>query len=300
MKYIFIVNGREDKTFIRDEIQRQIDSLEIPIEYIVYSTVGEGDATRYVSVFCDLHPKDQVCFVACGGDGIVNEVASGLVGYESSKSLGVISIGGTGNDFVKYFKGRDFSQVKNMLYGQHQLIDIIRVNDNYSINVCNFGFDSVVCNTANALIAKGKKNPYNKGVAVAVMIGRFNKINVVADGEKLGGRRILLCTLANGCSVGGEFICAPRSVIDDGLIDICYIRTMSLLKFLRLLPIYTQGHHLDNPKFSRKIIYRRAKHVEVTSKEQIELCLDGEMLPGNKFVIDILPKAINLLVPAAQ
>ena len=298
MKYIFVVNGREDKAYIREEVQKQINALRSSINYEIYATIGSGDAARYVKVFCDLHPKDVVTFVACGGDGIVNEVSSGLVGYQDTKSLAVLAIGGTGNDFVKYFKGYDFTNVNNMIHGSTKPIDIIRVNDNYSINVCNFGFDSVVCNTANALIAQGKKDPYKKGVVAAVLIGRYNRINVVADGEKLGGRRMLLCTLANGCSVGGEFLCAPRAVIDDGLIDVCYVKPISLAKFLKILPFYTKGEHLDNPKFENCIIYRRAKHVEVTSNDLIELCLDGEMLPGTKFVIDILPKAINFILPA--
>lgn len=91
MKYIFIVNGREDKAYIRDEVQKQLNALRTSINYEIYATIGSGDAARYVKVFCDLHPKDVVTFVACGGDGIVNEVSSGLVGYQDTKSLAVLA-----------------------------------------------------------------------------------------------------------------------------------------------------------------------------------------------------------------
>lgn len=66
-------------------------------------------------------------------------------------------------------------------------------DDRYSINVCNFGFDSVVASTANKLSRKGNKNPYRWGIVKAIFCGRFNRIQVKADGEELNpGKRMLL------------------------------------------------------------------------------------------------------------
>ena len=108
---------------------------------------------------------------------------------------------------------------------------------------------------------------------------------------------MLLCTLANNHYVGGEFFCAPKALNDDGLIDVCLIRTMPLLSFLKILPVYTAGQHLDNPKFASKIVYRRARKVVVTAPDTIALCLDGEMMPGVRFDIEILPGAVTLMIP---
>ena len=185
-----------------------------------------------------------------------------------------------------------------LITGEVHPIDILKVNDSYSINVCNFGFDSVVCSTANRINARGGKNGYRRGVVAGIVSGRFNRIKVVADGEQISKKKMLLCTLANNRYVGGEFLCAPRAKNDDGLIDVCHIHTMPLLGFLSLLPIYTKGEHLDSKKFADKIVYRQAKHVEVSSAKTIELCLDGEMLPGTHFDIDILPNAIRFVIPA--
>ena len=305
MKYIFIINGRADKAEGRAELDRMLQADAAGVEYEVYPTKGKGDATLYVHTYCEQHPDEEVCFVACGGDGTINEVASGLVGFQH-KILAVLALG-TGNDFVKYWCGGDmksgpnFKSVRDLIQGTDTRIDILRVGDNYSINICNFGFDAVVCSTANKLIAKGHpKNAYRLGVAYSIFAARYNNIQVEVDGERIGDKRMLLCTLANNHYVGGEFFCAPRAKNDDGLIDVCYLRTMSLFGFLDILPIYTRGEHLDNPKFAKKIIYRRAKHIEVTSKKVIELCLDGEMLPGTKFVIDILPAAVTFRLPACK
>lgn len=296
MKYILIINGREDKKTMRAIIDRQlIEFKEANNSYDIesYTTTGEGDATRYVRVYCDLHPLDHVCFIACGGDGTINEVASGMVGYEN-KLLAVLAYG-TGNDFVKYYPNCDFKNLSTIFRSESTLIDIIKINDNYSINVCDFGFDSIVGSTANVLASKGIANPYRWGIVKALLTGRFNHISVTADDEKLGRRRLLLCTLSNNSHVGGEFLCAPYAKNDDGLIEVCYVRPMALLHFLKLMPKYKAGKHLDGQ--SRKFIYRQAKHIVVKSESLIELCLDGEMLPGTYFDITIIPKTIRLVVP---
>lgn len=302
MNYIFIVNGREDKSSIREEVERQLESLSEKPDYQIYATRSSGDAASFVRSWCEEHPDDGACFVACGGDGTLCEVASGYMSASQSgisvagKSVAVLALG-TGNDFVKYYPGRDFTSVKALLEAEAHQIDIIKVNDHYSINVTNFGFDSVVGSTANKLAAKGWKNPYRFGIVTAILKGRFNRISVEADGEKLGGRKMLLCTLANCHYVGGEFFCAPKAGNDDGLIDVCYLRTMTLLEFLKILPVYTAGQHLDNEKFSKKIEYRQAKSVVVTAPKTVELCLDGEMLAGTRFDVSIVPLAVTLMVP---
>ena len=65
MKYIYIINGRADKASYYQEFFEQLK--ENPHPHEVYTTLGEGDATRYVRLYCDLHPDEEVCFVACGG-----------------------------------------------------------------------------------------------------------------------------------------------------------------------------------------------------------------------------------------
>jgi len=296
MKYIYIINGRADKVPKYKELFEQLK--QCPHSYDIYTTLGEGDATRYVRVYCDLHPSEEVCFVACGGDGIVNEVASGIVGFQD-KQMAILFIGGSTADFLECYPGRDFRNVKAMLEGTTQSVDIIKVNDSYSINVCNFGFDSTVASRANDLIAKGMEGhkAFRRGVAYALLTSRFNRIRVVVDGQPIKHRLLLLCTLSNGVQVGGEFRCAPNAKNDDGLIEVCYLRTMSLLRFLFTLNSYRKGEHLTHKFFKHKVIYRQAREVVVSSKDLIDISLDGEIIPGSIFNIKILPKAISLRLP---
>ena len=51
MLYIFIINGREDKSFVYDEVMRQIGEVGSSLQYMVYRTRGVGDGTRFVRIY---------------------------------------------------------------------------------------------------------------------------------------------------------------------------------------------------------------------------------------------------------
>ena len=198
MKYIYIINGRADKASQYSDFFAQLK--EVPHTYEVYTTLGEGDATRYVRLYCDLHPDEEVCFVACGGNGIINGVASGLMGYleynsefriQNSKfSMAILYFAGATEDFIINYPGRNFRSVKEMLAGTVTPTDIIKVNDSYCLNVINLGFNSRVASRANELVAKGKSahEAYIRGVINAFLTSRFNRIRVTVDGERLRRR----------------------------------------------------------------------------------------------------------------
>ena len=301
MKYFFIINGRKEVTSNTELLKKNIEDARPDFEengdsIDVYVTKGIGDGTRVVRIYSDLHPSERVCFVACGGDRTIGEVASGVVGF-SNKCMAVIRLGETGNDFVKCFPDKDFTNVKALLKGSIKEVDIIKINDSYSLNVCDFGFDSVAGSVANEYLEDGRKHPYEWGIVRAILTARFNTIKVVADGEKLGRRYMLLCVICNGQYVGGGYRCAPLSVMDDGLMDVCFLKPLTLLGFFRLLPVYKKGEHIESKSFKNRIIYRQVRHVEVSSSKMIEMCIDGEMLPGTRFSFDILPKAVKLVLP---
>ena len=307
MKYIYIINGRADKTPYYEEFYAQLK--EIPHTYTVYTTMGEGDATRYVRLYCDLHPEDEVCFVACGGNGIINGVASGLVGYAVSsdeaaklcanKTMALLYFGGATQDFIVNLPGRNFQSIREMLDGSVTPIDIIQVNDSFCLNVCNLGFNSTVASRANELVAKGKNahQAYTRGVINAFLTSRFNRIKVVVDGKLIAPGRMVLCTVANGRRVGGEFNCAPTAKIDDGLMDVCYFRAMSLLRLLMLFPLYRSGKHIGSRPGKNKVLYRQAREVSISSKDLIDIYIDGEQLPGSQFQLKMLPGALPLRLP---
>ena len=297
MRYIFVISGRADKDDIAAEVQRQIDEVGSGLDWQIYRTEGPGDGTRFVHVWCDLHPNVECCFVACGGTGMVNEVASGLAGFRK-KYLGVFAFGAT-NDFIKCFPDRDFHSLRKLLGGDPRKVDLLRVNDSYAINVINVGFDAVVAATASQRIENGHlRNAYRWGILRALLTARSNRIRIVADGKRMNRRRLLMCPLGNGRWCGGEFLCSPYAELDDGWIEVSVFRPILLLTFLRIFPRYRNGTYLGSRWIRRRVRYTRAKHVEVRSRDLMDISLDGEILTGHNFQIDILPQEINLILPS--
>ena len=224
---------------------------------------------------------------------------------------------GTGNDFVKSYgvtneeieKYRDFTP---LIKGEAKPIDLSKISGGnleepwYSINVINFGFDAIVGARGNYYKEHGfpKKvkegtNPYDYALKNdAMKHGRFNNIEVFADGEKLNEKQILLATLAQGQWVGGQFKCAPKSDNTDGLIDVCVLKTMTFLGLGMIIGTYTKGKHLDKPR--KKIVYRQAKEIKMVGPEEFDVCVDGEMIRGQEFKVTVCPKAIKLVPPAKE
>lgn len=303
MKYIFVISGNHDKEHVQFSLQYVLPSIASRLQaqgdvMEVYAASGAGDASRHVRIYSDLHPQENVCFVACGGDTAIHEVASGLVGFEN-KYMAVLQVPDCGCNFVKYYPDRDFTDIQQLFQGTLHAIDILKVNDSYAINVCNFGFTSEVPYRANVLLEQGKsiEQSYNYGVLHALVNARYNKIRIEADGKKVGRRYMLCCDLANGSHVGGSYICAPDAVNDDGWIEMSIMKPMSLLRTAIVTKLYAAGQHYKDPKYGKYCIYKRVKHVKVSSKELIRMCLDGVMVAGTQFDVDILHKAIVLCLP---
>lgn len=301
MKHLFVVNavaGRGRALAIREQLCRYDGQLD----YEIYETKGRRDATAFVRARCESDPE-PMRFYACGGDGTLQEVASGLVGYPQA-SLAAYACG-SGNDFVKCYGGRErFLDIDRLIRAEETPIDLIHLNDGHvAVNACHFGFDSAVAVVMDKVRHKkiiGGKNAYLTGVAHAFFTAMTTRCTVTVDGETLNeDGRLLLCTIANGQYVGGSYHCAPRSRNDDGLLDVCLVRPLPRIKLLTLIRYYKEGKHLDDPRLRDLVIWRRGRCVEVQSPDPDFACaLDGEIIHNPHFQVTAAEREVRFAVPA--
>jgi len=73
---------------------------------------------------------------------------------------------------------------------------------------------------------------------------------VTIDGQTFE-KESLLMAVANGKFYGGGIQPTPDASINDGLLDVCFVRKMSVFRIIRLLPLYMKGQHggLDEVSF---------------------------------------------------
>lgn len=306
MKHLIVVNGNAGS--FTPEFEEKINTAFEGLDYEVYKTTGPKSVIPFLKEYLKKN-KDTVRVYACGGDGTVHEVVNGVVGFKNAE-VAILAIG-TGNDFVKIYGGKEkFQDFKPLINGKVTPVDISEIMGEglkepmYSINVINFGFDAIVGAMGNyykehglpeKAVKKGM-DPYDWALKNdAMKHGRFNDIEVFADGEKLNEKQMLLATLAHGQYVGAKFRCAPKSVNTDGLIDVCVLKTMTFLGLGMIIGTYTAGKHLDKPR--SKIVYRQAKEIKMVSPKEFDVCVDGEMIKGNNFTVKVMPGAIKLVLP---
>ncbi|MBE6538602.1 MAG: YegS/Rv2252/BmrU family lipid kinase [Ruminococcaceae bacterium] len=302
MKHVFIINPAAGKGRSQNELEKDIPKIaeECGISYEIYGSLGIGDAERYVRRLCEESEGEPIRFYACGGDGTLNEIANGTVGFDNAE-IGVIPVG-TGNDFVKNFDHRDpFFDIAAQINGKAIKIDGVKINDKYSINMANMGFDCSVVET----VAKIKRRPWisSEFAYIAGVIAEFVKLpdvkvkSMTVDGERVNKSSLLLCVLANGCFYGGGFHPAPKAELDDGLIDIFYIDRISRLNFINLIGSYKKGTYINNERIMKMAVYRKCREVDIDFGEEVSVCVDGEIAKFNSVHIESAPRLFNFILP---
>lgn len=249
-------------------IKKQLIDFKQPYEFIY--TTKRGEAIDIVKKYKnDIDTK----IYSVGGDGTLNEVVNGIV--NTNLKLGIIPIG-TGNDFVK--------SIKN---GFNDKIDVIKVNDKYSINIVSFGLDASVANKVNLL----KENKYEGKILYKfALIDKFLKYkneSIYINGKI---KKPTILTICNGRYYGGGFQIAPNALINDGYLDMYLVDDISKLKIFMLIFKLLNGTHTNN----KLVNYNKIKKLSIYSENHILCNIDGEIIKDKKFEIEILDKNINL------
>lgn len=317
MKTIFIINPKAGTGKNLDKRKDEITKMaaELGVEVGFYITKAVGDAEKFARLVCEetkaTNPDEELRLVACGGDGTVNEVLNGIMGYKNAV-LGVVPIG-TGNDFVRNFpENADFLDISAQLQGYTMKSDVIKYSGvidgkeqtRYCINMFNIGFD---CNVAD-LTQTLKTYPLLSGSVayLAAIVGMLVKkkganLKVELDGEVVKNGPLLLTAVANGGFCGGGVNSAPTAAINDGMMDVNVIYDITRTKFLKKFPHYSKGTHMELPDIDDFLLFRQCKEAVITPLDgSMRLCVDGEIVDAGEVKMEMMPLAVNVLVPKAK
>ena len=130
-------------------------------KYKIESKIIQSKFKGYIEEEVRKLASKGICrFYSVGGDGTLNDIATGIIGTESQI---VVAPCGTGNDFVRTIS--DYKSIRKIilesLKNDIRKVDLIKlVNKNeYSINILNSGFDATVAHNMN----KFRKLPFVNG-----------------------------------------------------------------------------------------------------------------------------------------
>lgn len=302
MKHIFIINptaGKSDQTkYIANMVNKIFMEEDIEGTYRIEVTKGVHDATDIARHYA--MSNEPVRIYSCGGDGTLNEIVNGIVHYENVE-LAPVPIG-SGNDFVKSFDQNAitaFLDLKALIKASARKIDLLEVNGHFSINVINIGFDSSIAQNMvrfKHLPLVGGAKAYDISVFYSFMTSIKNRFEIIADGIRLPHKNYTFAVMANGQYYGGSYRAAPLSDMQDGLIDLVLIPSVSRLKILQLMNVYKRGDHLQE-QYQKIVHYRQCHEVQVEADHEINVCIDGEIKKLKNPKIIVHPNHLKLVVP---
>jgi YegS/Rv2252/BmrU family lipid kinase len=246
--------------------------------------------------------------IVIGGDGSLNEVINGIMSQKHCPTkditLGIIP-NGTGNDFARTMKiPSDVLPLTDIIKKRKQKqIDIGRVmyktglksENAFFINMLGFGFDVSVNKLAIKLAKKGHKGilTYLYSMIKTVISYKKRDVSIKIDGTTHSFPNTFSICIANGIFHGGGVRQAPNANPSDGLFHVSVIHTLKNISAFLNLPNFYSGKFIEK-SFANELT---GKSFELLSENNVEVELDGEILEYTPNKIDIVPNAINFLIP---
>ncbi len=232
--------------------------------------------------------------IAVGGDGIVNEVAAGIIG--SSAVIGIIPAG-SGNAVANHF---------TIPHGQKEAIECINkmhlstvdtalVNGIPFLAVAGTGFDAEVA----AMFAESKTRGFFSYIYLSAkkyFTYSPSEYEIIIDGIAYQ-KQAFVISVANGSQYGNNAYIAPEASTKDGLLDVSIIKPFSFFSsFGLMVRLFRRTlHHSPLVEIikGKNILIRKA-----AKNEKLCLHYDGE--PGGKIdeiKISVHPRSLRIITP---
>ncbi|MGH9649663.1 MAG: diacylglycerol/lipid kinase family protein [Terriglobales bacterium] len=252
-----------------------------------------------------------------GGDGSVHRHLAAFV--ERKVPMLVVPFG-SGNDFAVAVGIRTANDAlaawKKFLSGGNNTrqVDLGRITAlaepgapaTYYCCVAGAGVDSDANRRANAMPAWLRRNG---GYTLAALQAIFGfepcRITVETSGgtphESSQGARAPLAisepgwmlAFANAPTYGGGMRIAPSARLDDGKLDVCFLRRTGRLSLLRIFPQVFSGKHVTRPE----VAYFQATGLRIETESPLDVYADGEYVCRTPVEVTVLPGALRVIVP---
>ena len=283
MTHLFIINpaaGSRDRTEMYSAAIHEACHAR-DLSYRIEVSTAPGECTRIAREAAQSGEEYRI--YACGGDGTLNEVVAGAAGADNV-AVTVYS-GGSGNDFVKLFSDpQEFFDLERLLDAEEDTFDLIRCNNDLSLNICSVGLDARI----GTDVASYKRLPLLSGFrayAVSTLVNVIRGISehyvIEVNGETIDSELTMVC-VCNGRFYGGGFNPVPTADPSDGLLDVLLVNKVSRLKVAQVVGKYKDGRYAEFPDLIRHL---RTDRIRIRCDKPTAINLDGEL--RTDYVVDM-------------
>ena len=288
---LFIVNpisGVGKQKLVESMVDRYLDASKFNADFAYTEYAGHARepakdaASRYASI------------IAVGGDGTINETASGLLGTDCS--LGAVPTG-SGNGFARHMRIPVNVQkaVQMLNTAQPMTIDTASINGRCFVNVSGIGFDAEV---GHQFANYGRRGPlaYVNISARAYRQYRAQHYTIDIDGRRISVEAFAM-SFANTTQFGNNAHIAPTASVQDGLIDLSIIQRFPLAAALPMA-VKLFNKTLDRSRFFTSY---KCKRIKIHNSGSVKMHIDGEpeIMTGD-INIQIHPLSLRVLCAPGQ
>jgi diacylglycerol kinase (ATP) len=307
-------------------VRREIDSV---VEYLEDSgwtvSVREPRAPRDATELARrAAARGAEVVIAAGGDGTVNEVASGLV--NTGVALGVLPVGtinvwalqmripvlnplGLGAGLAKlmvdlegrvdhplpvnYYRSVLLAAARVLVEGQIHTVDVGQAHDRTFLMWAGVGLDAAVTVSVSPEDKRALGPWAFVGTALDVARDyRSAAVRLEMDGEVKHADASLIVA-SNIQLYGGLVRLGARACIDDGKLDVCVFKGEGLLNYAQHLFKVASRQHLQDPQ----IEYHQCQTLVVESSAPLPVHVDDEPFAETPVAIRVVPGALKVILP---
>ena len=295
MKHLFIINPAAGSRNQTEDYRKKIAAVceATGIDYAIRVSGAPGRCCKIAREAAETGEEYRI--YACGGDGTLNEVVNGAAGYDNV-SVTVFS-GGSGNDFARMFsEPAAFRDLERLLNADEVTFDLIKCNDDYSLNICSVGLDARIGHD----VANYKRLPllsgfraYALSTVVNVVKGIYEHYVVEVNGQRFDGNYTMICA-CNGKYYGGGFCPVPAADPTDGMLEVLLVRDVSRLKVAQVVGAYKDGKYADFPDL---IQHFHTDHVKIICDKETGINLDGEKRESTVIDMGVADEKLRFFYP---
>jgi diacylglycerol kinase (ATP) len=260
--------------------------------FTLYETTGNEVVRDIVRSNLASHPN---MVVACGGDGTISQVASGLVG--SDIPLGAVPLG-TWNALARNldipFVPED---ALRLLTGPHACFDLdgLEVNDNiYLINVgCGFS-SSMIGSTDRAMKRRFGFLAYIWNLILQLIGLRRIGFHLIIDQKHRKLRSAEVMVVNSGLLGLRELPTRLNIFPNDGKAEVCIFKLRSIFSMPSVAWNILVSRRNRHPEFR---FFTAQSSVTIKTKKPLNVQGDGELIGKTPVEIHVIHPAVRLVVP---
>ena len=295
MKHLFIINPAAGGYNRSKEYCETIHKVcrARKVNYEIRISTAPGEVVRLAREAAQT--GEELRIYACGGDGTLNEVVAGTVGYDNV-AVSVFS-GGSGNDFVKIFDDpKAFFDLHRLMDAEEVSFDLIRCNEDVALNICSVGLDARVGTDAyryKRLPMLNGFRAYAASTVVNVIKGISEHYVVEINGQRIDEELTFVC-VCNGRFYGGGFNPVPEADPTDGLLDVLLVKKVTRMQVPGIIGKYKNGQYKELPDL---VQHFRTDRVVIRCDKPTPVNVDGEAIVAETVELRVAEEKLRFFYP---